>query len=143
MRRAILLAQEAARMGEIPVGAVIIKDGKIVGEGKNQRESRQNALLHAEIEAIDSACRTLGSWRLSGCTLYVTMEPCPMCAGAILNSRIERVVFGAYDENMGACGTAVDLFAFSSVRKPEIWGGILQEECTELLQTFFQNLRCE
>ena len=141
MRRALLLAQEAAGAGEIPVGAVIVKDVKIIAQGRNRREEERNALLHAEIEAIGDACRALGSWRLSGCTLYVTLEPCPMCAGAIINARVDRLVFGAYDKKAGSCGSVTDLFALPYNHKPEVWGGLLEEECVDTLQDFFQVLR--
>ena len=141
MRKALLLAEEAAAQGEIPVGAVIVKNGKIIAQGRNRRETEHNALLHAEIEAIGEACKVLKSWRLSGCTLYVTLEPCPMCTGAIINARVERVVFGAYDSKAGSCGSVVNLFSFPYNHKPEVWGGILEEPCVEILQRFFEGLR--
>lgn len=141
MRTALRLAQEASCEGEIPVGAVLVKDGVILATGRNRREAAKNALLHAEIEAIDTACRKLGSWRLSGCDLYVTLEPCPMCAGAIINARISRVIFGAYDEKAGSCGSVVNLFSLPYNHTPELWGGILEEECAALLSDFFANLR--
>lgn len=141
IKHAVKRAKAAAMLGEVPVGAVIVKDGKIISSGKNMRESKTNALLHAEITAIDRACKKLGAWRLSGCTLYVTLEPCPMCAGAIINSRIERVVFGAYDQKAGAFGSVMDINAFPLNHKCEAVGGVLQEECAELLSDFFKELR--
>ncbi len=141
MRLALELAAEAAAEGEVPVGAVIVRDGQVVGTGRNRRETGRNALAHAELEAIDAACRTLGGWRLFGCTLYVTLEPCPMCAGAIINSRIDRVVQGTVDPKAGSCGSVVDLFALPYNHRPEVVTGVLEEECREALQTFFRGLR--
>ncbi|MCH5198819.1 MAG: tRNA adenosine(34) deaminase TadA [Oscillospiraceae bacterium] len=141
MARAIALAEESAEEGEVPVGAVIVRDGEIISEGRNRRENGKNALYHAEIEAIDSACKTLCGWRLPGCTLYVTLEPCPMCAGAIINSRINRVVFGAYDKKAGSAGSVTDLFSFPYNWKPDITGGCREEECAALLSDFFKKLR--
>ena len=141
MARALQLAREAAAAGEVPVGCVIVREGKIVGEGRNRREEKCSALSHAEMEAIALANRTLGSWRLQDCALYVTLEPCPMCAGAILNARIPRVFFGARDRYMGACGGVMNLFMEDFPRPPALTGGILEEECAALLQKFFQNLR--
>ena len=141
MNEALCLASEAAKEGEVPVGAVVVKDGKIVGEGRNRREYGKNALAHAEIEAIDNACKNLGGWRLFGCDIYVTLEPCPMCAGAIINSRIENVYFGAYDKKAGSCGTVVNLFDFPYNHKPEVYGGIHEEECSKILTDFFKRLR--
>ena len=141
MRAALELAQQAAEEGETPVGAVVVCDGAIVGTGRNRREQDKNALRHAEIEAIDEACRTLGGWRLWRCELYVTLEPCPMCAGAIINARIPRVWFGAYDTKAGSCGSVVDLFSLPYNHKPECTGGILEEECAALLRRFFADLR--
>lgn len=138
MLKAIELAKEAESLGEIPVGAVVVKNGKIVGEGKNFRETRQTALGHAEIAAIENACENLGSWRLDDCEIYVTLEPCVMCAGAIINARIPKIVFGAYDFTAGACGSASNVFGETSA---EIYGGIMEKECTEMLQNFFKNLR--
>ncbi len=139
MLRAMELAAEAAQNGEIPVGAVVVKDGKIVGEGKNDREKRQSALGHAEIRAIEEACKSLSSWRLDDCELYVTLEPCVMCAGAIINARIKAVIFGAYDFTAGACGSAQNVFTAN--KNTEIYSGICEGQCTELLQNFFKNLR--
>ncbi len=141
MRRALALAKEAADEGEAPIGAIIVRDGKIAGVGRNRRERDKNALGHAEIEAIDNACKTLGGWRLIGCTMYVTLEPCPMCAGAIINARIERVVFGAYDKKAGSCGSVTNLFELPYNHKPELIGGVLEEECSLALTNFFRDLR--
>lgn len=141
MKQAITLAQEAAREGEVPVGAVVVRDGIVVAGGRNRRELGKNALLHAEMEAIDSACRTLGGWRLWQCDLYVTLEPCPMCAGAIINSRIRRVVFGAYDPKAGSCGSVVNLFELPYNHKPELVSGVMEAECAALLRDFFRQLR--
>lgn len=141
MRRALALAKKAADEGEAPIGAIIVRDGKIAGVGRNRREKDKNALGHAEIEAIDNACKTLGGWRLIGCTMYVTLEPCPMCAGAIINARIERVVFGAYDKKAGSCGSVTNLFELPYNHKPELIGGVLEEECSLALTNFFRDLR--
>jgi len=141
MEEALALAAEAAGCGEVPVGCVIVCDGKIVGRGRNRREEEQNALLHAEIIAIEEACRTLGSWRLNECDLYVTLEPCPMCAGAILNARVGRVFYGAGDTNMGACGGVINLFEEAFGYKPKMYKGILGERCAEVLSDFFKKLR--
>lgn len=141
MRLALALAKEAADEGEVPVGAVVVKDGKVIGRGRNRRELGKNALAHAEIEAIDEACRTLGGWRLSGCRLYVTLEPCPMCAGAIINARIDEVIFGTVDPKAGSCRSLVDLFALPYNHKPLSRSGVLEEECREVLKDFFRTLR--
>lgn len=141
MGRALELARLSAREGEVPVGAVVVCEGKIVGEGRNRRESGKNALCHAEIEAIDSACRSLGGWRLWQCDLYVTLEPCPMCAGAIINSRIKNVYFGAYDEKNGAVCSVAGLFDMNFTHKPCYEGGVLREECAGILSSFFKELR--
>ena len=141
MEQALALAKEAGARGEVPVGAVIVRNGEIIATGKNGREENKNALSHAEIEAIDNACRTLGGWRLPGCELYVTLEPCPMCAGAIINSRIEKVYFGAYDKKAGSVRSLVRLFDIPYNHKPEIEGGIMEEECVEVLSDFFRRLR--
>ncbi len=138
---AIYLASCAAELGEVPVGAVIVHRKGIVGVGINKREILKNALCHAEIEAIDAACRTLGGWRLFECDLYVTLEPCPMCAGAIVNSRIRRVVFGAYDLKGGACCSVMSMFEFPFNHKPALQSGILQDVCSAQLSEFFKNLR--
>ncbi len=141
MREALKLAQEAAQEGEVPVGCVIVDGDRIVGRGRNRRETAKNALAHAEIEAIDEACRTLGGWRLWRCTMYVTLEPCPMCTGAIINSRIARLVYGAADLKAGSCGSLTDLFALPYNSKPEVTIGVLAQEAKEQLQSFFRNLR--
>ena len=141
MARALALAEEAAAAGEVPVGCVIVKDGTVVGCGRNRREEKRSALSHAETEAIAMACRTLGSWRLDGCELFVTLEPCPMCAGAILNARIARVWYGARDEVFGACGGVVNLFMEDFPRPPALVGGVLGEACREVLSAFFRDLR--
>ena len=143
MDAALELAREAAAEGEVPVGCVIVRGNEIVGRGRNRREKDRTALGHGEIEAISEACRNLGGWRLWECTLYVTLEPCPMCAGAIINARIPRVVYGASDAKSGACGSVCDLFSMEFNHHPKVEKGIREEECSELLQTFFQNLRTE
>ena len=141
MDEALALAREAFDDGEVPVGCVIVRNGEIVGRGRNRREKGKSALAHAEIEAIDEACRTLGGWRLWECTLYVTLEPCPMCAGAIVNARIPRVVYGASDKKCGACGSVCDLFSMDFNHHPQVERGIREEESAALLTEFFQNLR--
>ena len=143
MDEALKLAREAAAEGEVPVGCVIVRQGKIVGRGRNRRETGKSALAHAEIEAIGEACRTLGGWRLWDCTLYVTLEPCPMCAGAIVNARIPQVIFGASDKKCGACGSVCDLFSMDFNHHPAVQSGVRQEEAAALLQEFFRNLRLE
>ena len=143
MDAALALAREAAKDGEVPVGCVIVRDGKIVGAGRNRRETGRSALAHAEIEAINQACTALGGWRLWDCTLYVTLEPCPMCAGAIVNARIPRVVYGASDAKCGACGSVCDLFKMDFNHHPQVETGVRQEECGALLTEFFRNLRLE
>lgn len=143
MREALSLARKAAEMGEVPVGCVIVRGQAIVGRGYNRRETDKSALAHAEIQAIDQACRTLGGWRLWECTLYVTLEPCAMCAGAILNARIPRVVYGASDRKFGACGSVCSLFSMDFNHHPQVEAGLLEEESKALLQDFFQNLRVE
>jgi len=141
MRRALALAEQAAAEGETPVGAVVVRRGEIVGEGRNRREHGKNALLHAEIEAIGAACEKLGGWRLWECELYVTLEPCPMCAGAIINARIPRVIYGASDPKAGCCGSVTDLFALPFNHRPAAEGGMLAEECAAVLTDFFKKLR--
>ena len=143
MDEALALAAEAAAEGEVPVGCVIVRNGEIVGRGRNRREKDKTALGHGEIEAIGQACRTLGGWRLWECTLYVTLEPCPMCAGAIINARIPRVVYGASDTKSGACGSVCNLFSMEFNHHPKVEKGVREEQCAALLQTFFQNLRME
>ena len=142
MREALQLAREAAEDGEVPVGCVVaMEDGRIVGRGRNRREKGKSALAHAELEAIGAACRTLGGWRLWQCTLYVTLEPCCMCAGAITGAQIPRVVYGASDPKMGAGGSLVDLLHLPGCFRPDVTTGVLEEECRALLQTFFRSLR--
>lgn len=143
MERALELAREAYNEGEVPVGAVVVKKttGEIVGEGRNRRETAKNALAHAEIEAIDQACRTLGGWRLPECALYVTLEPCPMCCGAIINSRIDNVYFGAYDFKSGSAESVQRMFDFPYNYRPEVIGGVMEEECSAILSEFFKELR--
>ena len=143
MEQALALARQAAREGEVPVGCVIVRKGEIVGRGRNRRETDKSALAHAELEAIAQANQALGGWRLWDCTLYVTLEPCPMCAGAILNARIPRVVYGARDEKYGACRSVCSLFDMNFNHHPEVVAGVLEAECAELLTDFFQNLRIE
>lgn len=144
-RQAMLLAiknaKSAAADGEVPVGAVVLKNGKVIGEGRNRREKDKNAVWHAEIEAIENACQTIGSWRLRGCELFVTLEPCPMCAGAIMNARLDRLVFGAYDENGGFIISRNELFDVLPEVRPTIVGGYMENECAEILESFFQNKR--
>ena len=141
MRMALALAEEAAAAGEVPVGCVIVRKGEVVGRGRNRREEKQSTASHAEMEAIAQANARLGTWRLDDCELYVTLEPCPMCAGAILNARLERVWYGARDEFMGACGGVINLFMEEFPNTPALVGGILGEECQRLLRTFFAGLR--
>ena len=141
MDEALALAREAAADGEVPVGCVIVRGNEIVGRGRNRRETAKTALGHAEIEAIADACRNLGGWRLWECTLYVTLEPCPMCAGAIVNARIPRVVYGAADQKAGSCGSVCDLFSMEYNHHPEAVSGVREEECAALLRQFFQDLR--
>lgn len=141
MEQALTLAREAAAEGEVPVGCVIVRRGQIVGRGRNRRETAKTALGHAELEAIADACRNLGGWRLWDCTLYVTLEPCPMCAGAIVNARIPKVVYGTADSKAGSCGSVCDLFAMGYNHRPEVISGICEEACSALLTDFFQKLR--
>ena len=141
MTRAIELARQAGNSGEVPVGAVIVKNGIIIGEGANCREKKKNALSHAEIEAINSACKAIGDWRLEGCTIYVTLEPCPMCTGAIINARISEVVFGAYDGEKGCIDSVINLCDYPLGSKPQIYGGIKEDECKKILTDFFKNIR--
>ena len=143
MEMALELAKEAALEGEVPVGCVIVCDGQVVGRGRNRRETAKTALGHAEIEAIADACKNLGGWRLWKCTLYVTLEPCPMCAGAIINARIPRVVYGASDDKCGAVRSVCGLFDMKFNHHPKVEYGILEEECAQLLKEFFAKLRVE
>ncbi len=141
MRAALALADEAAGAGEVPVGCVIVREDRIVGRGRNRREEKKSALAHAEIEAIREACEALGDWRLGDCSLYVTLEPCPMCAGAILNARLKRVCFGARDEKTGSCGSVLNLFEENYGYRPAVYGGILEAECLDRMRAFFRGLR--
>ncbi len=141
MREALTLAREAAASGEVPVGCVIVRDGQVVGRGRNRREEKHATASHAEMEAIAQANEALGTWRLDECELYVTLEPCPMCAGAILNARIRRVWYGARDAAMGACGGVVNLFMEEFPNRPALVGGVLEMECRQVLADFFAALR--
>ena len=141
MRRALELARQAAKHGDVPVGCVIVKDGQVIGEGRNRREERGDATAHAEMEAIRQACDRTGSWRLHGCTMYVTLEPCPMCAGGIINSRIEELRYGAREEKMGCCASVLNLFEERFHHRPRIYQGLLKEDCQQVLQEFFLGLR--
>ena len=141
MRMALELAAQAEGDGDVPVGCVIVKKDRVIGRGRNRREERGDATAHAEVEAIRDACARTGGWRLTDCTLYVTLEPCPMCAGAIINARIPRVVFGAPDPKAGSCGSVTDLFALPYNHRPACEGGVLEEECAQLLRDFFRALR--
>ena len=140
MNEALKQAKKALAIGETPVGAVIVKDGKIISRAYNKRETKKNALMHAEISAIDKACKKLGGWRLCGCDIYVTLEPCPMCAGAIIQSRIENVYFGAYDKKAGAFGSVTDL-SWTLPHKVNVIGGILEEDSVRIIKLFFEKLR--
>lgn len=141
MQKALELAKISASEGEVPVGAIIVKGDEIVGTGRNRREYGKNALYHAEIEAIDNACKTLGGWRLWECDMYVTLEPCPMCAGAIINSRIKTVYYGASDLKAGSFGSVVDFNSLPYNHKPEIVSGVMQDEAKKMLSDFFKGLR--
>lgn len=141
MKEAIRQAKKAAALKEVPIGCVIVYEGRIIGRGYNRRTIDGNVLAHAEILAIRKACRFMGDWRLEGCTMYVTLEPCPMCAGAIINSRIGEVYFGAYDKKGGAVGGIINLFEENFNHKPKVQGGILKDECALILQNFFAKLR--
>ena len=142
MQEALLLAQKAFEIGEIPVGAIVVdSSGNVISRAYNLRETEKKATAHAEILAIEQACAALGGWRLQGCTLYVTLEPCPMCAGALVNSRIDRVVFGAYDMQAGCCGSVVNFNAYPFNHSFDVTGGILERECREMLTEFFKKKR--
>lgn len=143
MRAALEQARIAADLGEVPVGAVIAKDGEIIARAHNTRETEKNATHHAELLAIDEACKKLGGWRLWQCELFVTLEPCPMCTGAIINSRLKRVVYGAKDEKAGCCGSVTNLFEMPFNHKPVLESGLLEEECAALLRAFFERLRLQ
>lgn len=140
MTEAIKQAKKAAAIGEVPIGAVIVQNGKIIARGYNKRETKKNALLHAEIDAINKACRKLGGWRLPDCEIYVTLEPCPMCMGAIISARIDRLYFGAYDEKSGAASSVCDL-SHALPHKVTTTGGVLEEDCRQVLTDFFKELR--
>ena len=141
MREAIVEAEKAAAIGEVPIGAVIVRNGEIIARAHNERETGKDATRHAEIIAIEKACASLGGWRLIGCDLYVTLEPCPMCAGAIVNSRVVRVIYGAPDLRAGAFGSVLNLNDYPLNHKPEIVGGVLSEECLAPIQDFFKKKR--
>ena len=142
MAQALALAREAAEAGEVPVGCVIAdSEGRVIGRGRNRREERSDATAHAEVEAIRQACAALGNWRLENCVLYVTLEPCPMCTGAIINSRIPTVVFGAREALSGSCGSVIDLFSENYGHRPAVFGGVLAEDCAALLRDFFRGKR--
>lgn len=141
MKEALKCAKKASDLGEAPIGAVIVHNGVIIARGYNRREKDKNALKHAEIIAIDRACKKLGGWRLPQCTMYVTLEPCPMCAGAIINSRIERLVFGAYDKKAGSIKSVIKLFELPYNHKPVVSSGILESDCSNILTSFFAQLR--
>lgn len=142
MQQALELARQAAAEGEVPVGCVVVDSrGRVIGRGRNRREQTKNALAHAEMEAIAQACAYAGDWRLTGCALYVTLEPCPMCAGAIINARISKLVYGAREENTGACASVINLFEERFGHKPAIYGGVLAEECAGVLAEFFRKMR--
>lgn len=143
MERAIELARQAADEGEVPVGAVVVKKstGEIIGEGRNMRETGKNALAHAEIIAINNACKKLGGWRLPDCAIYVTLEPCPMCCGAVINARIDDVIFGAYDLKSGSAVSVQSIFELPYNHRPTVKGGLMETECSALLSDFFKNLR--
>lgn len=141
MKKALGRAKTAAKHGEVPVGCIIVKDGKVISGGRNKREFGKNALYHAEIIAINNACKKLGGWRLHECDMYVTLEPCPMCAGAIINSRIKNVYFGAPDKKAGSLGSVVNLCDLPYNHEPAVTGGVLEEECAEVLSDFFKGLR--
>ena len=142
MKEAIKQAKKAAAIGETPIGAVIVHNGEIIARAYNRRETKKNALLHAEICAIDKACKKLGGWRLPNCEMYVTLEPCPMCSGAIINARIDKVYFGAYDAKSGCAGSVINLFEDGLFNhNVDVTGGVMQEECANMLSSFFKELR--
>lgn len=142
MKEALKEAKKALLIDEVPIGCVIVKDGKIIARGHNERETKQDATSHAELKTLQKACKKLKSWRLIGCDIYVTLEPCIMCAGAIIQSRIENVYFGAYDLKGGAFGTSINVLDAKNINhKPNIFGGILEDSCSQLLKDFFKNKR--
>lgn len=141
MGAALAEAEQAAALGEVPVGAVVARDGEIIATAHNTRETEKNALHHAELLAIDAACKKLGGWRLHRCDLYVTLEPCPMCAGALINSRMKTVYYGAPDPKAGSCGSLINLFALPYNHQPALVSGVLEQECADILRNFFRELR--
>lgn len=141
MDLAIIEAKKAMETGDVPVGAVIVKNGEVIGVGRNCREKDKSAVAHAEILAIEQACKKIGDWRLDGCEIYVTLEPCPMCSGAIINSRIKTVIFGAYDTKVGSLGSVANFVNIPYAFTPEVYGGICENECRELLSVFFKKIR--
>lgn len=141
MALALAAAKESAEEGEVPVGAVIARHGEVVSVGRNRREAVKDALSHAELEAIRTACAVLGGWRLWECEMYVTLEPCPMCAGAILNARLRKVTFGAYDKKNGAVESVLRMFDYPFTHKPLYEGGVMEAECAAVLSDFFRDLR--
>ena len=141
MRQALLEAKKAAQLGEIPVGAVIVRDNQVIARAHNRRELDQDALAHAEVLCIRQACQTLHSWRLSGCQLYVTLEPCPMCAGAVINARLSTVIYGAKEPRSGSVGSVINLFEENYGHRPAVYGGVLSEDCARLLAEFFRGIR--
>ncbi len=141
MDLAIIQAKKAMLEGDVPVGAIVVKDGEVIGVGRNRREKDNNAVAHAEILAIQEACKTLSDWRLDGCELYVTLEPCPMCSGAIINARIKTVIFGAYDTKAGSLGSVANFINLPYAFTPEVYGGICENECREILTEFFKGIR--
>ena len=142
MKKALSLAGEAAANGEVPVGCIVVnREGRIIGRGRNRREEAHDATAHAEVEAIREACAAMGDWRLDDCAIYVTLEPCPMCTGAIINARIPELVFGAREENSGSCGSIIDLFAENYGHRPRVFSGVCRQESIELLQSFFEEHR--
>ena len=142
MSLALSLAREAYACGEVPVGAIVVgPDGKVLGQGRNRRQETGDATAHAEVEAIREACKALGDWRLEDCTLFVTLEPCPMCAGAIINARIPTVVFGAREELSGSCGSVIDLFYERYGHRPRVFAGVMEEDCSSLLRDFLREKR--
>lgn len=141
MGAALAEAEQAAALGEVPVGAVVVRDGEIIAAAHNTRETEKNALHHAELLAIDAACKKLGGWRLHRCDLYVTLEPCPMCAGALINSRMKTVYYGAPDPKAGSCGSLINLFALPYNHQPALVSGVLEQECADILRNFFRELR--
>lgn len=141
MKKALIEAKKALSENEVPIGALVVYENKIISAGRNKREIQKNSLCHAEIEAIHNACTKLARWRLTDCTIYITLEPCPMCAGAIINSRISRVVYGASDPKAGSCESLINLFELPYNHKPLVVGGVLRKECSLILTNFFKDLR--